>query len=341
MKTPLLYTSFLAAALSLSVPAAHAAGVDAGMPVQSASAAGSTTNIENKAVLSADLSAEAEAAAAVAPAAGTEAAPPIMAPPNMAPPNFVPEPAVDSAIDAETTADTNADSAAGTTATDAVNDSPVTTEDSGDETAAETNAITEGAGVAAPDTMEMQADTATGAAEDAATEETLTEDAAGQDAGEFPLPADDPTVSGDAGYDGFGEPGDVTAAETVDPVTALAEADYAASHTVGDVANMDVIGANGKNLGHVDQIVTGDDEQAYAVVKTKGFMGLGRKEVLVPVDVMTLDTDEKKILLSGTSTLNGYEKFRNGDYTAISESDPLDTLDLQLRIDTGDQTRVR
>lgn len=134
---------------------------------------------------------------------------------------------------------------------------------------------------------------------------------------------------------------DVTAAQAESPGDIQQEDAYASSHTVADIRKMSVIGADGKKLGNVEQLVTGKDEETYAVVKSKGFLGLGRKQVLVPVDVMTVDTADGKVVLSGTSSLNGYTAFDEKNYSRLSDNKALNTLDLQYETSERPQVETR
>lgn len=61
-------------------------------------------------------------------------------------------------------------------------------------------------------------------------------------------------------------------------------------HPVSDIAGMPVLGSDGAELGDVDRLVT-DGERNYAVLTEGGFLGLGEREVALPLDALVVSED--------------------------------------------------
>lgn len=68
----------------------------------------------------------------------------------------------------------------------------------------------------------------------------------------------------------------------------------ASTITGDDVRNLD-----GDNLGHIEELVIDLDSGRvnYAVLSSGGFLGVGDKLFAIPWDLLTVDTDNKEIVL--------------------------------------------
>lgn len=68
----------------------------------------------------------------------------------------------------------------------------------------------------------------------------------------------------------------------------------ASTITGDDVRNLD-----GDNLGHIEELVIDIDSGRvnYAVLSSGGFLGVGDKLFAIPWDLLTVDTDNKEIVL--------------------------------------------
>lgn len=68
----------------------------------------------------------------------------------------------------------------------------------------------------------------------------------------------------------------------------------ASTITGDDVRNLD-----GDNLGHIEELVIDIDSGRvnYAVLSSGGFLGVGDKLFAIPWDLLTVDTDNKEVVL--------------------------------------------
>ena len=63
--------------------------------------------------------------------------------------------------------------------------------------------------------------------------------------------------------------------------------------TVDDLDDMDIVGANGDEIGEVDDVLMNASGEIVAVsAEVGGFLGLGDTEVVFPLDQLTLQGDE-------------------------------------------------
>jgi sporulation protein YlmC with PRC-barrel domain len=61
--------------------------------------------------------------------------------------------------------------------------------------------------------------------------------------------------------------------------------------TVNDMLGTDVIGERGENIGEVDEMVLTNEGEPAAVVGVGGFLGIGEREVAVPLARFTMEGD--------------------------------------------------
>ncbi len=65
---------------------------------------------------------------------------------------------------------------------------------------------------------------------------------------------------------------------------------------VGDVTGMDVYGADGKKIGDVDNVLGDAAGKAQAVtVDVGGFLGVGSREVVLPISKLTKGPDKDRL----------------------------------------------
>lgn len=62
--------------------------------------------------------------------------------------------------------------------------------------------------------------------------------------------------------------------------------------TVGDLEDMDVINADGDEVGDVERVLMRDGAVAALAVEVGGFFGIGDKTVVVPLDQLTVAGDD-------------------------------------------------
>ena len=65
---------------------------------------------------------------------------------------------------------------------------------------------------------------------------------------------------------------------------------------VGDLLDMEVIGADGEDLGEPEALIERDG-QLLLVIEEGGFLGLGQNAVAVPFDRIAMNLDEEKLQL--------------------------------------------
>ncbi|MCW4115274.1 PRC-barrel domain-containing protein [Aurantimonas sp. MSK8Z-1] len=92
--------------------------------------------------------------------------------------------------------------------------------------------------------------------------------------------------------------------------------------TVGQLLDYDIVGENGNTLGDVEEIVRVDN-RLYAVIASGGFLGLGEKEVAIPLSSLVVD---------GTT-------FRAPDISE-AQMDALNEYDEDRYREVGDDQRV-
>jgi sporulation protein YlmC with PRC-barrel domain len=61
--------------------------------------------------------------------------------------------------------------------------------------------------------------------------------------------------------------------------------------TASQVVSYDLYGADGRQIGDVERVVAGSDNRQYLVVGAGGFLGLGERKVLVPIEQVRLAGD--------------------------------------------------
>ena len=63
--------------------------------------------------------------------------------------------------------------------------------------------------------------------------------------------------------------------------------------TVDDLEDMDVVSADGEDIGDVEEVLGGADGQAAALaLEVGGFLGVGERDVIVPLDQVTMQGDD-------------------------------------------------
>jgi len=89
--------------------------------------------------------------------------------------------------------------------------------------------------------------------------------------------------------------------------------------TAEDLIGKDVVNADGKDIGEIDDLVLDQNQVAHVVVGVGGFLGIGQKDVAIPVDRLQLSGDNNAILLSGMTeddlrNLPNFERTAYVDY---------------------------
>ncbi len=122
-------------------------------------------------------------------------------------------------------------------------------------------------------------------------------------------------TSAEAGAQGGASP----AAETQAGTPAATNSLY--SMTPQQLRRMDVVGAAGEEIGDVKQVVRGrDEEKIHVVINAGGFLGVGGKEIAVPLEDLTLVED--KLRLNATKEeLQARPEYVEEQYVELQPSD--------------------
>jgi sporulation protein YlmC with PRC-barrel domain len=104
--------------------------------------------------------------------------------------------------------------------------------------------------------------------------------------------------------------------------TQVAAAD--ASMTAEDIIGKSVVNADGDTVGTVDDLVIDDKKVVLAVVSVGGFLGIGAKDVAVPLEQLTLSEDHA-MLTSGLTKddLTNMPAYNKGDLTPVERTQPV------------------
>lgn len=80
--------------------------------------------------------------------------------------------------------------------------------------------------------------------------------------------------------------------------------------SVKELSGMDVYGSDGKKIGDIDKMLADSTKTIQAVtIDVGGFLGIGGREVVIPVDRLQKGTDNKRLQVSMTK--NEIEKLEN------------------------------
>jgi len=101
-------------------------------------------------------------------------------------------------------------------------------------------------------------------------------------------------------------PGSTTGAATLTGTTQIL--------TVGALEKMDLVGAVGKEIGTIDGVVELNvDNKQFALVKRGGLLGLGAKEISIPLENLAVQSGKVTVRNMDTAQLDGIPEFKNDD----------------------------
>lgn len=91
--------------------------------------------------------------------------------------------------------------------------------------------------------------------------------------------------------------------------------------TVEEVVGKDVVTTNGETVGEIDQVVLhSDDKELYVVVPVGGFLGIGEKEVVVPISELELVNDQVTVTSAeNEGQLEQKPAYDPNQYTVLEE----------------------
>lgn len=93
------------------------------------------------------------------------------------------------------------------------------------------------------------------------------------------------------------------------------------SMTPHQLEGMEVVDTGGEKIGRVDSIVQSrSDNQAYAVIAGGGFVGVGDKEIVVPLSELSQSGDQLHVSATADDLAQKPE-YKSDDYVAVSPED--------------------
>ena len=70
--------------------------------------------------------------------------------------------------------------------------------------------------------------------------------------------------------------------------------------SIEEVLGSSVVNANGEEVGEIEDLVLGQDQTHYAILSVGGFLGLGEKQVAVPLEQLRLGEDRTYLMSAET-----------------------------------------
>ncbi len=99
-----------------------------------------------------------------------------------------------------------------------------------------------------------------------------------------------------------------------------------------ELTDRDVVDANGEDIGDVEDVVIGrGDNTAYAIIEFGGILGIGDKEVAIPLDQLTLISEDQVLLKGGITEeqLEQFPDYNEDDYLEVTEDQRVRDVMLQ------------
>jgi hypothetical protein len=87
---------------------------------------------------------------------------------------------------------------------------------------------------------------------------------------------------------------------------------------VGDIVNRDVINRRGEELGSIERVVTRNNRH-YVVLSHGGFLGLGEREVALPLDRLSLAPQGRDELIMRGMSEEDLEELPRFDMNSAQE----------------------
>jgi len=96
------------------------------------------------------------------------------------------------------------------------------------------------------------------------------------------------------------------------------------SHSADDLKDFQVVDKDDKDIGEIDHMVLSNDKlDAFAVVSVGGLLGVGARDVMVPVSDMTLQADETIKISTDATEVAGLNDYVAETYTEVEGNTPL------------------
>lgn len=107
-------------------------------------------------------------------------------------------------------------------------------------------------------------------------------------------------------------------AEEIQPQISAAAGEQQPAMSAQDVVGNEVLNSQGEEIGEVEDVVVDQNQTAHAVISVGGFLGLGDKEVAVPMDRLTPAQDGGGATTDLTEEeLEGLPAYEEGQYSSI------------------------
>jgi len=87
---------------------------------------------------------------------------------------------------------------------------------------------------------------------------------------------------------------------------------------------MEVIGSDGENIGKVKSIVASKNrDQVHAVITSGGFLGLGTREILVPLDELKVVGDKQLQAEFSQDSVESLPEYQSREYGELESDRPI------------------
>lgn len=98
--------------------------------------------------------------------------------------------------------------------------------------------------------------------------------------------------------------------------------------TVDALEDMDLVGADGKEIGDIEGVVENNaDKKQFVLVERGGFLGFGAKEIAIPVENVAVQGEKATRRNMDVAQLDGMTEFTN-DNNALRERDDTQQINL-------------
>ncbi len=98
--------------------------------------------------------------------------------------------------------------------------------------------------------------------------------------------------------------------------------------TVDALEDMDLVGADGKEIGDIEGVVENNaDKKQFVVIERGGFLGFGAKEIAIPVDNVAVQGEKVILRNMDVAQLDGMAEFTN-DNNVFRELDDTQQINL-------------
>lgn len=88
--------------------------------------------------------------------------------------------------------------------------------------------------------------------------------------------------------------------------------------TAKEIVGKDVVNADGKEIGEIEDLVIDDNKTVHAVIGVGGFLGIGEKDVLVPFSQLRMGADNAIMMSEATEEdLKKLPEYKKDDYQAL------------------------